>query len=474
MLYSARLRLTILSGMVVILVGCVAVRPAPPTPTHHLEAATVTTTATPQTATQFPTNTPAPTSTSVPTPTMTPTVPLSTEGPWLVFAARNSSPRYLWAVNADGTGLTRLNNDYTRLFAVSSSRTAAGEVHVAYVTSDGARPTDLELSIVTLPGGQIENVTPLTSSETAYTDQDPNDEDSNYWVVNGIASAISWEGSLQWSPDGKWLAFVGAMDGLSADVYSYDLTTGIVRRLSSESDNAFQLLWSPDSRWILHTAKGIWGHSGGFYEPVSGVWAASPDGEQVIKLEGARATKFIGWIAVDTVVAYSGGAYGFEYGLRAINVTTGTVTELEPRCFLNIAYSLQHNVYLVSIGEYSVEACHLAPDWGVGVYLVSENSIRHISDDPFGGSDLRWDPYADMFLIRPYGGAPVMGITLQGEFVTDLPDALPGPSVAISEDGLFRAWWSVGGLYTASAPDYLPHPVPDTDVLSGNNLTWTP
>ncbi len=498
--YRTRLRLTILSGIVATLVGCVAVQPAPPTPTHHPEVATATTTATPQVATHLPTNTPAPTSTSVPTPTMTPTVPLSTEGPWLISSASpkdNWLVSHLFAVNPDGTGPVQLSNsdEFVHLFAVSSLIDVTGQAHIAYIASSSLGAGELTLSLLTLPGGQKEVIT-LTSPETTYTDQDPNDEDSNYDTVTAIFHAITLEDSLQWSPDGQWLAFVGAMDGISTDVYSYELATGRVRRLSSESDNAFQLLWSPDSRWILYTAKGLWGHCGGLYEPVSGVWASRPDGAQVIQLEGAKATKFLGWVTEDTVAAYRGGGYLSERGLRTVNITSGAIDQLGPSCFGDVVYSNEHRIFLVSVTEFDVIFCDLPPEWVPGLYLVSDVSNRRVADQPTFGTanklpiidpkteeavevpvwsySLQWASEWDAFVVNGPRGRPEYLILPDGQIVEEIPASDPNPSVAISEDGLFRAWWSAGGLYTASAPDYLPHPVPDTDVLSGNNLTWTP
>jgi Tol biopolymer transport system component len=56
--------------------------------------------------------------------------------------------------------------------------------------------------------------------------------------------------TLAWSPDGRHLAFTGALDGPSADVYLYDTTTDRVRRLTS--DKAHELIWLPDSSGLVY------------------------------------------------------------------------------------------------------------------------------------------------------------------------------------------------------------------------------
>ncbi len=196
---------------------------------------------------------------STATATALPDAPLSEEGPWLVFVAQLQDVPYLWAINPDGTGLTQLTDKATYRFDVNQG--SDGEVSIAYITSDSeVYYSDLQLSILKLRGGEVETTIDLTSPETAYTHKNSSDEE--YWTEVGIAEAILSEDSFKWSPDGKWLAFVGAVDGPSADVYSYEAATGTTRQLTSGADNAFQLLWSPDSAWILHTAKDIWLHSG--------------------------------------------------------------------------------------------------------------------------------------------------------------------------------------------------------------------
>ncbi|MBN1429800.1 MAG: hypothetical protein JXB07_15630, partial [Anaerolineae bacterium] len=75
-----------------------------------------------------PTRTPRPIPTDTPVPTATaypaPAVPLSPTGPWLIFRAGDyASGYYLWAINPDGTGLTRLTDERICTFAIQPNRT---------------------------------------------------------------------------------------------------------------------------------------------------------------------------------------------------------------------------------------------------------------------------------------------------------------------------------------------------------------
>jgi hypothetical protein len=90
-------------------------------------------------------------------------------------------------------------------------------------------------------------------------------------------------GQVQWSPDSRHLALIGAPDRAAADVYILDVDGWSARRLSEADgvDEAFadagRLSWSPDSRWVLWDASAD--YSPGFMWDFS--WttgAASVDG----------------------------------------------------------------------------------------------------------------------------------------------------------------------------------------------------
>jgi len=73
------------------------------------------------------------------------------------------------------------------------------------------------------------------------------------WGEEDVVCAFrSGLGVVAWSPAGTHLAFVGALDGPSGDVYVVDIDGWQVRRVSDEPTHAFRLAWSPDGQWILH------------------------------------------------------------------------------------------------------------------------------------------------------------------------------------------------------------------------------
>ncbi len=52
--------------------------------------------------------------------------------------------------------------------------------------------------------------------------------------------------TLAWSPDGRFLAYVAATDGPSADIYVYDTQTSEVRRITDGPNQPELLGWSPE------------------------------------------------------------------------------------------------------------------------------------------------------------------------------------------------------------------------------------
>ena len=73
---------------------------------------------------------------------------------------------------------------------------------------------------------------------------------------NLTRSAGSNDRGADWSPDGKWIAWIGDITG-ETEVYLYDVEKGgEARALTKDNDTYIrQLMWSPDSKHILYTDR---------------------------------------------------------------------------------------------------------------------------------------------------------------------------------------------------------------------------
>ena len=68
-------------------------------------------------------------------------------------------------------------------------------------------------------------------------------------------SANSNDRFAQWSPDGKWIVWIGDASG-ETELYLYDVKAGGVKQLTSGTDTYIRALgWAPDSRHIYYTDR---------------------------------------------------------------------------------------------------------------------------------------------------------------------------------------------------------------------------
>jgi len=211
----------------------------------------------------LPTEAPTPTPAPAPAPSPSPVRTLDPAGPWLV-GMTDQGPV---AINPDGTG-------WTEFFAGAANGNSAGWLE-AELSSTGRMaaiaagsegfPTSL---VIGRPEMGVVRQLPIISPELA-AEMDQLDENGQpkAWTqdVYLALDAEGWLDTLAWSPDGRTLAYVAAVDGPSADVYVYDTVADAVRRLTDGPNQPKLLGWSADSRWVLHLeitdinlGDGIW------------------------------------------------------------------------------------------------------------------------------------------------------------------------------------------------------------------------
>jgi hypothetical protein len=193
------------------------------------------------------------------------------------------------------------------------------------------------LVLVSLADGQVETISPILSAGL----QNPLEEGSNPTAGSLEESGAAGSGpagsgaspdgagqarqavedpqALAWSPDGRMLAFVAAVDGPSSDLYVFTLADRQIRRLTTGLNQAATPFWSPDSRWIVHQevkelqADGPW-QSVAVWAAGSGA-AGSGAGESGIPHTEIRrlytppdqgeGEVFLGWTQDETLIVYS-------------------------------------------------------------------------------------------------------------------------------------------------------------------------
>lgn len=343
---------------------------------------------------------------------------LSSSGPWLIF----NSEEGIWALNSDGSGLTQLvdHKPYLRIVAVSP-----GGGRLAYVTAeDSSGYQGLKLNILSLHEGNVQPVTPLTTTTTE-VNQDTPPGDPVYDIYMAV-------GQSAWSPDGRQLAFISAHDGPSADLYLYSVDEARLSRLTDGPSQAYSPRWSPDGRMIVHMGAHSFGTGAGY--DMAGVWAALADDSGVDTLYDPQSGDEIaaGWSTADNLVVYSWRANCGYFNLRAVNVDNGSAMPLWEGCFTNVAFDPASGAALVIVDKYVAEADENGQQ---GAFLAKAGMTPELISAT-NNYQAAWSPEANLFFSL--GDGQMQAFTTAGE-VVELPAPMDNYPV-IAPGGQAWAW----------------------------------
>jgi hypothetical protein len=304
---------------------------------------------------------PASTDVSIPTTiplatTPAPSIPTTTNDPYLIYRKSINGQEMLVIMDADGqeqrTQLLPAGSTVGHLVTSVSPNGKWLAFHSGSAEVQSGTGYDLALNLMDLSNGQTQVVTPLLSAD--YPDnfrmaaEDLTQQGITF--MEGVDSAIFLRDafsygirSLAWSPDGKYLAFAGQMDGFSSDLYTYDLETRMIRRLSDGIEQIQSITWSPDGRWILHGSANIVG-AGAEID----YHAAAVDGSKVKTLFSGIAS-IRGWLAPDRYLQWN----VTDNRLQSVDIETGNIESLWQGSFITLALDPTNDMLAV-IGSESV------------------------------------------------------------------------------------------------------------------------
>jgi len=377
-----------------------------------------------------------PTATPTPPPaTVTPTLPANgypsngmvKSGPWLVYPAEDGQG--LVVFNPDGSQPTRL----ALPALVDASDLVDGLSPTGgWLALRAGRPGSAEglgLYLLQLPEGRLQRITALlTPALEQQAKEKPVD------TPDVIRAALAPH-ALNWSPDGHYLAFIGAVDGFSTDLYVYDLHQGLITRLTSGSNQAANPFWAPNDQWIItqeierYTPLG-W--------KVSAVYAASVFSAQIIKLytppDTSRGEVFIGWNQPLALVLYSLGPDG-GFKLRQVEIEKLIEHPLFSGPFQELAYDPQSRNLLIKLAMPPQDSPDL-PTPGIFMRGVEDPTLHILNSGDWTG--LTWQVAEQRFVAHGPQGA--LFVSAKGEALL-----LPGEGqAAFSPNGTWLAGWDAG------------------------------
>lgn len=399
----------------------------PLTPTSAPPAAT-------ETPLVFPSAAPtggAPTLAPSPVPSMEPLRLLDDAGPWLVIATDGG----FWAANGDGSGLTQITSETLGYSTSASAGASPSGGHLVYITSeDGLHHLTLNLFSFDTLATQV--ITPLSGPAS---EPQPDDQPGDA-PVEAMRAIVEME-SFAWSPDGSTLAFIGAMDGTSSDLYTYVPATRQITRLTNEAGHAFHPMWAPDGQHIVFFEAEVFGSGAGI--TMKAAWVARADGGGVTKLYDSSSSgeEFAGWLGDGSFVVYSFDPGCGASNLRRVTITPKAVTTLYSGCFTSAATYPYGDTILLTGGDASLDSRYP----GDGVFQVNpDQTLTPVISDP--AAAIGFLP-GGVFKVHLNDGSVSTLDNMTGEWSRgDAPEAL-GFNANVDFYGLIWLWTGENGAW---------------------------
>lgn len=385
-----------------------------------------------------------------------PDQPLSNQGPWWVFSSTDG----LFAINPDGSGLTQFYHEPINFPHIYRITTAPKSGYIAYLTGHDFVTTTLRVN--EFPGHTLVVEMPLTSEESEPgSDSMPGDPE-----VEAVR-AMTHVPSMAFSPDGRYLAFMGAIEGPTSDLYLISLENNVTTQLTDGPSQAYQPVWSPDGKYIVNTGVSTFGAGAGY--SMDGIWAARADDSEVVTLydpSGSGSESVIGWVDNQTFIVHSWKPDCGPNNLRTFNIETKESNEVWSESFQSVAFDPSNAVAVLSS---NLEEC--SPGGGAGIYLVPTDGrapLRIIEDT---GSQVIWSPSANLFLASTEFG--ILAIDSKGQFINlDRPDrADPFPAVAPGSKDLA---WPGNSLWIGPLLGSIDHSPQEIFTEPVYTVTWDP
>ena len=398
-------------------------------------------------------STPSPTLvSSTPVPNLPP--PLSTSGPYLAYQDQEGGQTIIKFLDADGTGQARfsypsnaapanLQNPLSNILSPDgkwlayysgSAGTCSGEV--------GPETADLALNLMNLSDGTIRLVTPLLSKEypdifTKAARQVGQPDVTADMLQNAFVCSITQ--SLDWSPDGRYLAFAGQMDGLSSDLYLYDSASRVISRLSSGPQEVQWISWSPDGKWILDGSSYSVGE-GMRYD----IYSTSVDGAMIKQLSSATPSNVTStdWLNDHTYFDSNGDNGPGSYDLKLVDVNTGKTSELWPGSYNSFAFVPYGNWVALFANTPSWPWPYNGSNFQTGIFLINTSTMKQTRVNSVGTWGCCTPPELQalghiqdhLFLTRDHSSQAIQYLSSDGKL--NPAAALVAEKISVSPDRL--------------------------------------
>lgn len=319
-----------------------------------------------------PTGTIAPSPTVTPLPTATQFPSLSGKPPYLVLR-QDYYAQELVVYDHDGSGrrIIELPKDGHIMGINSSLRTIIspnGKWLVFYTGSvDIGEYNDnlpVTLKLLNIEDGTIRNVVDVVKEgyqkKLEKVADDLKKLDPEYyqpidgidWVAGSTISAFQYGiYSVSWSPDNRYLAFAGQIDGISSDIYFYDMESGAIQRVNDDIQSVSRIQWSPDGKYIVFENS-----IPGMTYTGRSLYAIKP-GSTIVKnpkpLQSGTWWSTREWLSPSLLLGSQGSDTAGENELQTIDISTGRINYLWEGFFSDYAIDYKGHIIALNSGEFA-------------------------------------------------------------------------------------------------------------------------
>ncbi|HEX2993267.1 MAG TPA: hypothetical protein VHP14_00490 [Anaerolineales bacterium] len=316
---------------------------------------------------------------SEPALTIMPTV--SFDGPRLVYQGDPA----VYMMYFDGAGKKKLNLPSDFVIQYLEQNISPDGKWIAFHTGSEENK-DIALNLFSIETGESILITSLLSPDYPHNFQKAFDRIQTsqkvFFNKGAISSAMFELGfdltMVSWSPDSRFLAFAGEMDGPTSDLYLYDMESQTIRRMFDDLLNLGSLEWADDGQVI-------------FFSNIVPGEIYSWHIYYAIDVENGHVQEFdvAGWDIIDTCFEsescfwhYQGDG-GDPNNISLLDTASGKSKTIWGSTFQDYAISLPDKLIIVS-GPYAEE-----PE--PGTYFVDFAGKRKKISDIFFERFIYWD-----------------------------------------------------------------------------------
>ncbi len=344
---------------------------------------------------------------AVPTATSAPATELTPNGPYILYAKESG----IWLSNADGTVLTKISSQTPGLGDLHSALSPSGK-RLVFVSQN---ESGLDLLEVMIPSGETRILTHLMDITPDELISDPTSKKAFAYYAIHDYPAVAWKPGSD-----DLLAFSGAIDGPTSDLYLYDFTTNAVVRLTDGGSQTIYPSWSPDGNYILHYGVSWVPPFGGAivgFNRFDGIWAVEMSTRKVIQQPKPQVDLplTLGWQYAGenrhSYFAYDNQDICGSQNLRVVDALTGKSEAVMQESFYVISQNPTSSRFLFSASA----DCKNSPGLGVYLYSPDGGQLEKLSDAK--AYEISWQPEGGAFYAYPLGLFSEDGVNYPPPFV---------------------------------------------------------